>query len=1222
MIDSLIPKNLVLWRQAGGTSLGTVIAVEAKRATVRFDNDSEPRHFSLPSEVLERASLESGQHVRLLADDQTGVIQASLNYKGLLLYKVGLPGGATKTVPEDGVRPAVITDPVERLRSGPLHSARRTNLRVAATRLLYAYQHDELSTLGNSRVELKPHQIGVVHRVANGYPHRFILADEVGLGKTIEAGLIMRELLARGVTRRILVLAPSGLVGQWQQELKTKFNLPFALYNRESLKWMENKHPGENPWTIEHAVITSTSFATVSTERHKQIADAGWDMIVIDEAHHARRTRQAGNRSSSTRLYRLAEQLSDPELTAGQAMLLLTATPMQLDPHELYSLIELLDPPLFPTEADFNAHRKELRGLNETVEKLQRWPTLNVGEREQVLVASEGWLGVDEQQLARRAETDNQALVSELAGQHRLSRVMVRNRKRVVGGFMPRVAAIWPVELTDDERSAHDAVERYLRTGYARSKAVKNNTLGFLMSTFQKMNASSSYTLKRSLERRIDKLEGVTREGHRAAILDEADLEELPTADALDDLLATRVDLDWAEVLELEKIVEQLDALGTDSKARVLLENLEQIAESDPQAKVIIFTQFLDTQTYIASLIDQRWSVNLFRGGRKPQEKDAAVAAFRDGVGLQILLSTEAGGEGRNFQFCHILINYDLPWNPMKVEQRIGRVDRIGQTKPVKIFNFSTLGTIEERVVDVLTRRIGVFKETIGGLDPILGEVESDLNKIFLAADREAEVELRALSERLESRIADARVAEDQRADLIMDTSSYRRSDVELLLQRPAPVKPRDMQSFVLGTLSELNVRITKDQVHDGIYRLHFSNAFERLFPDELASDRERDVTFDLSVALEREEVEYLAFGHSIVDGLVDVVRRSELGGIASYRTVLSDEVEPARGWFFVYEVELHGMATERGLLPVFVNEGGALNEETASWLLDRAMTNRREDFPESSALPPRAEAFEAAVDVAEGAAVMHLLERQRAMEATNASRLADERCKQERFFDYRAQAAADKLTVTRHTLERLRESHQSDDQRILPVWEKNARNAADALAAVEVERERRLGELDGKEQVGAQHELLSASFVSIELDPAPLFAQVEAALTPAMNQVFMKLCRRTTVEQLSVRRDDVLKRRLQLLAHAKRGHAFDAPLAVGVAEALAHALQELDRFSPRELNVLSGAVEYFLELDDESPDLKSSRGFADDRQVANIVLEAIGRPELCVRAAHEAAAD
>lgn len=621
--------------------------------TIRFDDDNAEKTFSWPSDVLERVTFDLGQHVQVLADDQIGMVQAALSYHGLLLYRIGLPGGQTKTVPEDGVRPAVITEPVARLRAGELHNARRTNLRIAATRLLYAYQHDELSTLGNSRVELKPHQIGVVHRVANAYPHRFILADEVGLGKTVEAGLLIRELLARDVAKRILILAPSGLVGQWQQEMRTKVNLTFALYNSESLRWLRNKHPNENPWTIEDKIISSTTFAAWTPERQKEITDAGWDMIVIDEAHHVRRSRQAADRTSTTKLYRLALKLSDPDLTAAQSMLLLTAPPMQLDPHELFSLIDLLDPALFPTEADFNDHRRQLRGLNETVEELKRWNGLTPVERKRTCGEVERWLGADAATVQDRATTDLGELVEELASEHRLSQVMVRNRKRVVGGFMPRVAAIWEVELTEAEGSAQQAVESYLKTGYARSKAIKNNALGFLMSTFQKMSASSSYTLKRSLERRIEKLEQVTPEEHRAAIIDDTALEELPTADALDDVLAERMDLDWSEVKDLEQIVGQLEAIGVDSRVKALKENLAEIARDDPEAKVIIFTQFRDTQDYIATHVGATWSVNLFHGGLKPQEKDGAVAAFRDGAGLQILLSTEAGGEGRNFQFCH-----------------------------------------------------------------------------------------------------------------------------------------------------------------------------------------------------------------------------------------------------------------------------------------------------------------------------------------------------------------------------------------------------------------------------------------------------------------------------------------------------------------------------------------------------------------------------------------
>lgn len=1219
MADLLQPKNLVRWLQAGGDALGVVVENDGRTVTVRLDEDGSKRNFACSAGVIEHVVLEPGQHVRVVSSGEIGVVQTVFPYKGLTLYKVGLSGGQTPTVVEDGIRPAVLTDPIERLRAGELHSAQKTNLRIAATRLLFGYQHDELSTLGNSRVELKPHQVGVVHRVANAYPHRFILADEVGLGKTIEAGLLIRELLARGTVRRVLILTPSGLVGQWQHEIKTKFNLSFSLYNGDSIRWLQNEHPNENPWTLKDTVIASTTYASYDPQRWKEIADAGWDMIVVDEAHHVRRTRQAATRTQSTKLYRLVSQLSDPELTRAQSMLLLTATPMQLDPYELYSLIELLDPALFPTEQDFTNHRRSLRGLNETVEKIKRWPTLSETDKAAALEAAEHWLGADADELRDRADHRLGDFVDELEGQHRLSRVMVRNRKRVVGGFMPRVAAIWEVHLTEQEREAHDAVERYLMTGYARSKVTQNNALGFLMSTFQKMNASSSNALRRSLERRIEKLESVTAEQHRETIIEEAAFDEKLGADALDSLMAERVDLDWQEVKELEQLVELLEAIAIDSKTKVLLANLAEIAEREDDPKVIIFTQFRDTQDYLAQHLAARWHVHLFHGGLKPREKDAAVADFRDGSGPRVLITTEAGGEGRNFQFCHILINYDLPWNPMRVEQRIGRIDRIGQPKPVKIFNFATVGSIEERVVEVLTNRIGVFQETIGGLDPILGNVERDLQKIFMAADREAEREIRELGARLEARIADARVAEEQRADLIMDTRSYRRDEVEMLLQRPAPVKPRDVQSFVLGALKDMGVRIDRDEEHAGVFALRLNTAFDRHFPDESRAGRERRVTFDLSTALAREEIEFLAFGHPIVDGLIELLRREDFGGITSHRTVLSDEVDPARGWLFVYEISLSGMETTRELLPVFIHEDGREDDDVARFLLDRAMTGRREDFPETSSLPERAEAFETSVSAAEAAVVMRMLSRQEDVERDNAVRLEDERRKQERFFDYRAQAAADKVAATHKTVERLRQSVEDDERRILPVWEKNLENAKAMLESVEEERRRRLDDLDGRDSVTVQHQLLAASYVSIEPDPAPLFAQVQAALTPSMYAHFKRLCVRTTAEQLLTKRAAVAKRREELRRAATR-LPFDLETAAGIADALLAALDELDRLTAREINLLSGAVEYFLLIDDEDHDLNSPDGFEDDRLVANIVLGAIGLPELAVQAANAAA--
>ena len=235
----------------------------------------------------------------------------------------------------------------------------------------------------------------------------------------------------------------------------------------------------------------------------------------------------------------------------------------------------------------------------------------------------------------------------------------------------------------------------------------------------------------------------------------------------------------------------------------------EILRERGPNPKVLIFTQYRDTQAYLAEHIPAPWTVHLFHGQLKPAEKDQAVARFREGDGPQILISTEAGGEGRNFQFCHMLVNYDLPWNPMKVEQRIGRLDRIGQKQPVTIFNLSTTGTIEERVLEVLTDRIGLFEETVGGLDPILGEVERDLKRILALADetsREGSCRVRAAT-RDPSQRCPCRRAAPRRPHHGHALVPAGRGAAAARAER-ASLSNDDLKAFVLGALNELGVAI------------------------------------------------------------------------------------------------------------------------------------------------------------------------------------------------------------------------------------------------------------------------------------------------------------------------------------------------------------------------------------------------------------------------------
>lgn len=1076
---------LVRWLNGQSGNIGVVESADGGRIVVRFD-DGSTMQFAWPTAVLERVSFGPGAQVETLAEHETGVVTGASIVGGLVVYRVNLANGSVKSVVETGLRPAIITDPITLLRAGQLSSARSVNLRIAATRILFTHQYDNLSSLANSRVEIKEHQVAVVHRVATSYPHRFILADEVGLGKTIEAGLILKELRARGVAKRVLILAPSGIVSQWQYELRRKFNEPFANYTKATITVLEAENPEANVWTLRDSVIASTTYASWDEHRRAQIALAGWDLVIIDEAHHARRAREGEGRYRSTNLYRLAEMLADPEQGRALGYLLLTATPMQLDPFELYSLIELLDPTLFADERDFEEHRSELRGLNTTVDRLDRWELIDQDERDEARADAAWFLDVDETDGRFETGEGRGELRSELAQKHRLSEVLIRNRKARVGGFMPRHATVWPVEMTDLEREAYDAVTKYCRTGYAASRATRNNALGFLMAIFQKLNSSSSYAVRQSLLRRIEKLEaGLPSLAHEEEV-EEEDLEEGRSEDVLSEFLgisARQAATD--EIIELARIVQLLDRIDVDTKAQVLMEQLDALAHEEPNPKVIIFTQSRDTQDYLGRLLTRdSWSVHIFHGQLDAQEKDRAVGAFRDGRGSEILISTEAGGEGRNFQFCHNLVNYDLPWNPMKVEQRIGRLDRIGQRSPVRIFNFSVMGTIEERVLDVLANRIRVFEETIGGLDPILGDVESDLKRAFAMSEAEGAKALANLDKILDSRIRNAREAERKLADLIMDTKSYRKDEVDELLGKRSDVDHQAVRRFVLGALGELGASIADHPDVRGAYEIRLRGAFENEFPQFVKDGSLRQLTFDPSVARDHEDLEFFAVGHEVVDALLARVQSKPYGGRASFRRINSAEVPETSGWFFTFVLEFEAVQSLKEVLAVFVGADGTIDQVTADWLLARSQRVKHEDRGDMP-LPPRDDVFETAVQQATTIALERLMARQQELEETNRDRVAQERTKLERFYEYKRIAAREKVAAVRRTLDRLEASGDAETQRILPVWRKNVENAERDLNSIDAEEQRRLGQLAGRETVGAQTELLTASWVSISSETA-----------------------------------------------------------------------------------------------------------------------------------------
>ncbi|MGH4015561.1 MAG: helicase-related protein [Pseudonocardiaceae bacterium] len=560
-------------------------------------------------------------------------------------------------------------------------------------------------------------------------------------------------------------------------------------------------------------------------------------------------------------------------------------------------------------------------------------------------------------------------MCEELSAQHLLSEVLIRNRKKVVGGFMPRQAHRWEVDLSVEERSALHAVESFVRDGFARADRTNDQAVGFVMVVFQKLMASSIRALRTSLDRRRERLErrasSPSLDRGRTPVAPE--IEERLDNDELVSQLLAEVSLAYTEeAAELTQLVEMLDAVPTDSKADTLGTQLQQLERYDLAAKVLLFTEFRETQEYLRGRIESiGWDVRLFHGQMKPDAKDMAVDAFRASSRPSILLSTEAGGEGRNFQFCHLLVNYDLPWNPMRVEQRIGRVDRIGQMNTVQVFNFWVKGTVEERVLNVLERRINVFVETVGGLDPILGDTERDLRKILQLGGEERERALLRFGEQLERKLHQARTAEEKLRDFIMETKSYSQEIARQITQGASSITPADQERFVTRLLADVKTYLKRQA--DGTFTIVFHEPFISDYPQHCKEHlRRRTVAMRPDVKPDSEHVEYLALGHPVIDDLVARTTSSSYPGSAAAFEIESANQPSTAGWLIVYELGVPSLREVRELQPFFVHDSGQVDQGLGSRLLDRAAS-----FPNDRALSPAdvpSDALEAALAAAETA--------------------------------------------------------------------------------------------------------------------------------------------------------------------------------------------------------------------------------------------------------------
>jgi len=771
----------------------------------------------------------------------------------------------------------------------PVDGAKLFDL-VEAQRIEHAYAHDPNFAVSMSGVRGLPHQIEAVYRRMLPQPRlRFVLADDPGAGKTIMAGLLLKELRLRLVADRVLILCPAPLTVQWQDELHDKFDERFTLIDSHLVKWQL----GQSPWQEHDRCIASIDFA----KRDEVLPDllrAEWDLVVIDEAHKCSaasypKGREGGDELDRTKRYTLAEELS----RRCERLLLMTATPHSGDRSRFHNFLRLLDPDQFAVDE----------------------------------LAAEQIRKDDSPYFLRREKDD---LVDEHGGKL----------------FVDREVLTQPFELGTEELALYTAVTEYIQHFLGQAGGGRGNAVALARTVLQRRLASSLGAIRSSLRKRADRisarlleLEALPpaervkrlRELNLAEPLHDPEQDEDDATESEEDLAAESVVVAESleqmrmEVAALEQLVVHADRTiaGKEEAKLVALRACLQKSElseltEDGRGKLLIFTEHRDTLDYLErNLRAWGYTTCAIHGGLPPTQRKQIQQEFHQDK--QICIATEAAGEGINLQFCHLMINYDLPWNPVRLEQRMGRIHRIGQLSKCVVFNFCATNTVEGKLLQRLLEKLDLMRKDLGNkVYDVVGQVLSHGGLDFERLLRDA-------------LLAPERVDEAEREIIALDPEAYRAYEQDIGIAQATKsvdvswVRKRDWRSeerrlmpeFVerlFGRAAE-HVGLRVEERRDGEHLLRAEHVPRSLKDDRLLSvrrlgppqDRYLKMTFhkEARASAQHEDAVLLSPGHPLYGASVERMRdllRGVDGGVAPF--IAPWTREPYAIHFFTYVIQ------------------------------------------------------------------------------------------------------------------------------------------------------------------------------------------------------------------------------------------------------------------------------------------------------------------------------
>jgi len=774
--------------------LGTVLAVEHRTVSILFHATGESRTYAKESAPLTRIRFNTGDQISDIHKRKL-IVEDVIEEDSLIIYQVKTSDNNLELLEERDLDTSIqLNKPLDRLISGQVDKNKWFELRYQTWQNLLKNYNSDISGLTGARASLIPHQLYIANEVASRYAPRVLLADEVGLGKTIEACLILHQQINRGRANRVLIIVPDALIHQWLVELLRRFNLFFSIFDEERCLAITESSDFSNPFNAEQQILCSLDLFTNNPERFQQVINTEWDLLIIDEAHHL-----AWSTEHVSEEYKLVEKMS----TITKGLLLLTATPEQFGKESHFARLRLLDPDRFNDYDSFVQQENQYQIIADLIEKI----SANEGLSDSYithLLSLESNIDIDSVKTGTLSEKEKTDIIHHLLDCHGTGRVLFRNTRSAIKGFPERHVTAYSLELPEQ------------------------------------------YTA-------------------------------LSTSPVLDQLHPERFlskDTKWTLI---------------DPRVNWLVELLNQYKNE----KILLITHFAETAIELSNALKTQFGIasSVFHEQLSIVDRDKRAADFADNeTGVQILMCSEIGSEGRNFQFSHHLVLFDLPLNPDLLEQRIGRLDRIGQTHTINIHSPCFTSSAQERLYKWYHMALNAFNNTCPAGAEIFSKYKNELECALDVSNYNNE-KFDLFVEQCKEDYTNLNQAMHEGRDRLLEYSSCRK-DIANKLQ--SKIESFEQSSQLKPYMNDLfdcyGVNIEEHKL--GSYIISPAEHMVGQFPG--LNDDGMTVTFDRKVALSHDDMHFLSWDHPMVLNGIDMLLSHEMGN-TSVCSIKSNDYQPGQ---------------------------------------------------------------------------------------------------------------------------------------------------------------------------------------------------------------------------------------------------------------------------------------------------------------------------------------